>query len=140
MRTQSFISLFFDLGLRRLAAKEQTTLPQKYLGNLFEQFVGLELIRWTRLQNPKISVHFWRDPSGPEVDWVLSRNDELLPIEIKWTETPSFRDAKHLELFLNEYPKAHRGYVVCQTSHNQILSDKIEAISWKDLIKKLHDW
>ena len=132
--------LFFDLGLRRLAAKEQTTLPQKYLGNLFEQFIGLELIRWTRLQDPKINVHFWRNPSGPEVDWVLSRNDELLPIEIKWTETPSFRDAKHLELFLNEYPKAHKGYVVCQTSHNQILSDKIEAISWKDLIKKLRDW
>ena len=29
--------LFFDLGLRRLAAKEQPTLPQKYLGSLFEQ-------------------------------------------------------------------------------------------------------
>ena len=132
--------LFFDLGLRRLAAKEQATLPQKYLGNLFEQFIGLELIRWTRLQNSKISLHFWRDPSGPEVDWVLSRNDKLLPIEIKWTETPSFRDAKHLELFLNEYPKAHKGYVICQTTHNQLLSDKIEAISWKDLIKMLHDW
>lgn len=132
--------LFFDLGLRRLAAKEQTTLPQKYLGNLFEQFVGLELIRWSRLQNSKISVHFWRDPSGPEVDWVLRRNDELLPIEVKWTDTPSFRDSKHLELFLNEYPKAHKGYVVCQTSHNQVLSNKIEAISWKNLIKKLYDW
>ncbi len=132
--------LFFDLGLRRLAAKEQTSLPQKYLGNLFEQFVGLELIRWSRLQNSKISVHFWRDPSGPEVDWVIRRNNELLPIEIKWTDTPSFRDTKHLELFLNEYPNAKKGYVVCQISHNQVFSNKIEAISWKDLIKKLQDW
>lgn len=132
--------LFFDLGLRRLAAKEQITLPQKYLGNLFEQFIGLELIRWSRLQNSKISVHFWKDPSGPEVDWVLKRDDELLPIEVKWTEKPSFRDSKHLEVFLNEYPKAHKGYVVCQASHDQILSNKIKAISWKNLIKKLNDW
>jgi predicted AAA+ superfamily ATPase len=132
--------LFFDLGLRRIAAKEQATLPQKYLGSLFEQFIGLELIRWSRLQNSKISVHFWKDPSGPEVDWVLSRNDELLPIEVKWTNIPSRRDAKHLELFLSEYPKANRGYVVCQVSHSQILSNEIEAISWKDLIKKLYDW
>ena len=71
---------------------------------------------------------------------MLSCNDELLPIEIKWTNTPSFRDAKHLDLFLKEYPKAKKGYVVCQTSKNQILSNNIEAISWKDLIKKLHDW
>ena len=132
--------LFFDLGLRRLAAKEPPTLPQKYLGSLFEQFIGLELIRWSRQQNSKISVHFWRDPAGPEVDWVLSRNDELLPIEVKLTDIPSRRDAKHLELFLNEYPKANRGYIVCQVSHNQALSNNIEAISWKDLIKKLNNW
>jgi len=85
-------------------------------------------------------VHFWRDSSGPEVDWVLSRNDELFPIEVKWTDKPSLRDAKHLELFLNEYPKAKKGYIVCQVSHNQILSKNIEAISWKDIIKKLNNW
>ena len=132
--------LFFDLGLRRLAAKEQPTLPQKYLGSLFEQFIGLELIRFSRQQNSKISVHFWRDSAGPEVDWVLRRNDELLPIEVKWTDKPSLRDAKHLELFLNEYPKTDKGYIVCQVSHNQVLSNNIEAISWKDLIKKLNNW
>ena len=71
---------------------------------------------------------------------MLCRNDELLPIEVKWTDTPSRRDAKHLELFLNEYPKANKGYIVCQVSHNQVLSNNIEAISWKDLTKKLNNW
>ncbi len=138
--TKSPKYLLFDLGLRRLAAKEQPTLPQKYLGSLFEQFVGLELIRWSRLQEIKTTVHFWRDSSGPEIDWVLRRNEALLPIEVKWTNTPSYRDAKHLELFLSEYPTATQGYVVCQISHPQILSEGIEAISWRDLIKKLSDW
>jgi len=137
--TKSPKYLLFDLGLRRLAAKEQPTLPQKYLGSLFEQFIGLELIRWSRLQDHKISVHFWRDSSGPEVDWVLCRNEELLPIEVKWTDTPSHRDAKHLELFLSEYPTASKGYVVCQVSQPQILSEGIEAISWKDLLSRLND-
>ncbi len=138
--TKSPKYLLFDLGLRRLAAKESPTLPQKYLGSLFEQFVGLELIRWSRLQEIKTTVHFWRDSSGPEIDWVLRRNEALLPIEVKWTNTPSYRDAKHLELFLSEYPTATQGYVVCQISHPQILSEGIEAISWRDLIKKLSDW
>ena len=133
--------MIFDLGLRRLAANEQPILTQKHLGNLFEQFIGLELIRWSRFQNFKVSVHFWRDFSGPEVDWVLSCGQHLLPIEVKWTETPSKRDAKHLELFLKEYSSAAKqAYVVCRVNHPQMLSDKIEAISWKDLIKRLSTW
>lgn len=138
--TKSPKYVLFDLGLRRLVAKEQPTLPQKYLGSLFEQFIGLELIRWSRLQKIKPTVHFWRDSSGPEVDWLLCRDKDLLPIEVKWTETPSYRDAKHLEVFLNEYPAATKAYVVCQVSQPQILAKNIEAISWKDLIHKLNDW
>lgn len=138
--TKSPKYLLFDLGLRRLAAKEPPTLPEKYLGGLFEQFIGLELIRWSRLQDTKTSVHFWRDASGPEVDWLLCRSNNLLPIEVKWTDTPSYREAKHLETFLKEYPKASRGYVVCRVDHPQLLSERIEAISWKDLVDKLDHW
>ncbi len=129
--------LLFDLGLRRLAAEEHPILPEKYLGPLFEQFVGLELIRWTRLQENKISLLFWRDASGPEVDWLLRWQNTLIPIEVKWTETPSLRDAKHLSLFLREYPEAKKGFVVCQVEKPQILEKGIEAISWKKLPERL---
>ena len=47
---------------------------------LFEQFVGLELIRAARLASPERQVRFWRDPDGPEVDWVVVAGDKLLPI------------------------------------------------------------
>lgn len=137
--TKSPKYLLFDLGLRRLAAKEQPVLLHKYLGDLFEQFIGLELIRWSRLQDVKTTVHFWRDLAGPEVDWLLHRNKTLLPIEVKWTDTPSYRDAKHLELFLKEYPTTTQGYVVCQVLQPQTLSEGIEAISWKDLIDRLNN-
>ncbi len=138
--TKSPKYLLFDLGLRRIAAKEPSLLPPKLLGSLFEQFIGLELIRWARMQKTKTSVHFWRDSSGPEVDWLLCRDKKLLPIEVKWTEKPSFRDAKHLDLFLQEYPNAEQGYVVCRVSQPQTLSKGIEAISWTDLIARLHCW
>ena len=138
--TKSPKYLLFDLGLRRLAAEEQPSLPQQYLGSLFEQFIGLELIRWARLQSLKTSVHFWRDSSGPEVDWLLQQNHFLLPIEVKWTDNPTLRDAKHLELFLREYPMATQGYVVCQVSRPRVLSNSVEAISWHDLPQKLAAW
>jgi predicted AAA+ superfamily ATPase len=130
--------LFFHLGLRRLAAEEPSVLPEKYLGALCEQFVGLELIRWARLQQTKTSVHFWRDSAGPEVDWILRQHDSLLPIEVRWTDNPSLRDAKHLELFLKDYPLAKMGYIVCRVKQPQMLTSGIEAISWIDLLQRLN--
>lgn len=132
--------LFFDLGLRRLAAQEHPTLPENHFGSLFEQFIGLELIRWSRLQDNKISVHFWRDTNGPEVDWLLKWKDSLLPIEVKWTELPSSRDAKHLSLFLRDYPQAKKGLIICRVPTPQVLGEGIEAISWHYLYQKLNAW
>jgi len=56
------------------------------------------------------------------------------------TKFSSLRDAKHLELFLKEYVSATKGYVVCQVAQPQMLSESIEAISWRDLIQKLSAW
>ena len=46
--TKSPRYLFFDLGVRRAAADEGRRLSPRVLGALFEQFVGLELLRATR--------------------------------------------------------------------------------------------
>ena len=97
------------------------------MGSLFEQFIGLELIRWARLQASKILTHFWRGASGPEIDWLILRNNDILSIEVKWADNPAHGDAKHLEVFLKEYPNATHAYVVCQVSQPQILSKIIKA-------------
>lgn len=138
--TKSPKYVFFDLGLRRMAAQEHASVPEKYLGSLLEQYIGLELIRWARLQKDKTTVHFWRDSSGPEVDWLLHRNQSILAIEVKWTDNPLMRDAKHLELFLKEHPQATYSYVVCRVERPQMLAKNIEAISWKDLMQRLCAW
>lgn len=138
--TKSPKYLFFDLGIRRLAAHEPPTLPESYLGSLFEQFIGLELLRWASKETEKVEVKFWREPSGPEVDWLLVKGQKLLPIEVKWTERPALRDAKHLELFLKEHSSVKKAYVVCRVERPQLLSENVEAISWKDLHRKLATW
>ncbi|MBF0107362.1 MAG: ATP-binding protein [Deltaproteobacteria bacterium] len=125
--------LIFDMGVRRLCAGEGTKLGKTHLGELFEQYIGLELIRYSRQSRSKTNVRFWRDPEGPEVDWVLDKEKELIPIEVKWTDTPKERDAKHIKTFLDEYKNATHGYVVCQTPNPVALANNIKAISWKDL-------
>jgi predicted AAA+ superfamily ATPase len=124
--------MFFDLGVRRAAARESSELRRDAVGALFEHFIGLELIRLTRLA-PAARVMFWRDPGGPEVDWVLRTGDAYTPIEVKWTDAPSRSDAKHLQTFLTEYANATRAFVVCRTPRPVQISDNIQAISWRSL-------
>lgn len=131
--TKSPRYLFFDLGVRRAAADEAVTRTPRVLGQLFEQFVGLELLRAARLRGDGAELCFWRDPDGPELDWVLKHPKTWLPIEVKWSDAPSVRDARHLETFLDEYPKAARGVVVCRTPRPLKLTARVTAVPWQEI-------
>lgn len=125
--------LIFDLGVRRLCANEGTKFSRVRLGQLFEQFVGLELIRLARLARQKTTLHFWRDLDGPEVDWVIDQSGAYIPVETKWTDSPTLRDARHLLTFLAEYPEAKRGWIVCRSPRPLQLHPKITALPWQDM-------
>jgi predicted AAA+ superfamily ATPase len=125
--------LFFDLGVRRIAAAEGIRLPPARMGHLFEHFIGLELLRCSRLTAEPTRLRFWRDADGPEVDWILEQGQKLVPIEVKWTDAPTRSHVRHLHLFMNEYPAADRAYVVCRSPRRLKLGDRIEAIPWQEV-------
>lgn len=131
--TRSSKYLFFDLGVRRAAAREGTKPAREHWGHLFEQFVGLELIRGARLSAHNDRIFFWRDPDGPEIDWVLQREEEFIPIEVKWNTSPDETDIRHLQTFLAEYKNAQTGFIVCQTPRKMKLADRIYALPWQDI-------
>lgn len=128
--TKSEKYLFFDLGVRRLAAREGTKPSRETAGRLFEQFVGLELVRCAHAARHPVTVRFWRDPDGPEVDWVIDQDGRYTPIEVKWTDAPQSRDIRHLNVFLAEYPTAKAGYLVCHVPRRTRLSDHVVALPW----------
>ena len=129
--TKSEKILFFDLGVRRLAAREGVQLSRDTMGRLFEQFVGLELLRFAHGKNQPVKIRFWRDPDGPEVDWVIDREGSYTPVEVKWTDRPAPGDIRHLEVFLSEYSSAKKGYLVCRVPRKVKLSPKITALPWQ---------
>ncbi len=138
--TRSDKYLFFDLGARRLAAREgRRILPSRW-GALFEQYVGLELTRWNRACGEQARIRFWRDPDGPEVDWLVEHDRQYVPIEVKWTDSPDARDARHLSCFLAEYPSASRGYVICRAPRKMKLGDRVWALPWQELWSMLDAW
>jgi predicted AAA+ superfamily ATPase len=124
--------LFFDLGVRRIAAREGSGLPEKIMGQLFEQFIGLELLHLSRSYAKRITLNFWRDLEGREVDWILTYSGNILPIEVKWTDKPSIKEARHLKTFLSDY-NLKRGYIICRCSKARKLDEQITALPWQEI-------
>ncbi len=81
----------------------------------------------------EVCVRFWRDPDGPEVDWVLTREDKSLPVEVKWSTKPAARDIRHLETFLREQADTHHGLVICRTLRRFRLSKNVVALPWQEI-------
>ncbi len=131
--TKSEKFLFFDLGVRRVAAREGTKLSRDTMGKIFEQFVGLELLRCVHANHSTARIRFWRDPDGPEVDWVIDKNGAYIPVGVKWTENPATSDIRYLEVFLSEYSSAETGYLVCQIPRKAKLSDRVFALPWQSI-------
>ena len=126
--------------MRRVAAGEGIQLPVKYMGHLFEQYVGLELVRYANLTLKRVKIRYWRDANGPEVDWVIDAPGVLIPIEVKWADHVNINDAKHLKSFLSEYDEAHCAYVICRIPFKQKLAENIYALPWQDISDLFSDF
>jgi predicted AAA+ superfamily ATPase len=99
-------------------------------GVFFEQWVGIEL--WKRLQYlGEGRLFHLRTKDRAEVDFIIERGDALTPIEVKWSERPTLRDARQLLTFLAEHAKqAKHGYIICRCSRPLRLHDQITALPW----------
>lgn len=132
--------LFFDLGVRRIAANEGVPFSKDRKGQVFEQFVGLELLRYIRTYKKRIDLNYWQDPQSAEVDWVLRKGKTYIPIEVKLTQTPTIADAKHLSKFLNEYNCPQGAYIICNTDVRLKIAKNITAISWREIADLVNDF
>jgi uncharacterized protein len=122
----------FDLGVRHAAAglEPGIDIVRANPGGIFEQWVGIEL--WKRLQYlGQGALYHQRSRDGAEVDFIVDYKDRLIPMEVKWTEHPSLRDARHLLTFLDENKRhADQGYVICRCPRPLRLNSKVTALPW----------
>ena len=117
-----FKALVVDIGLMRGLAGvspdeilERNQLLAIYQGALAEQFVGQELRAcWG------VDPYFWKreaKSSLAEVDFLISTNGVVKPIEVKSGSSGSLRS---LHLLLQTYPNCPKGYVFSDRPYGEI--------------------
>lgn len=127
--------LVFDLGVRHVLAELplNDSLLKLDAGHIFEQWVLTELYYRCRCQGEGYRLSTWQTSTGAEVDAIVETPEKAIPIEVKWTENPSPRDARHVETFMRLHRKfSDRGYVVCRCPRRQQLTDNVTAIPWNE--------
>lgn len=92
---------FYDIGLRNALIENFDTSPGRSdLGAMFENFIIAELTKSIRYSRLRYNLNYWRLTRGGEVDVVLSKQDELIGIEVKLSK------GKITKAFTNLYPEA----------------------------------
>ncbi|MBI4649497.1 MAG: ATP-binding protein [Bacteroidia bacterium] len=89
---KTFKVLFFDIGICQRSLKLKIAdfliadnLNQMNKGNIVEQFVGIELIKYL-FSGSKPELFYWHREkygSSAEVDYVLELNNHIVPVEVK---------------------------------------------------------
>jgi predicted AAA+ superfamily ATPase len=120
-----------DTGLAAHLAgifSEEALSQGREWGTWLENWVGVHLLVYASLKSPRASVFHWRTSNGHEVDFVMEAGRRLMPLEVKTTSRPSRKDLRGLDVFLETYPNAPFGVVVCQCEQPAALSSHVLAL------------
>ncbi len=102
-------------------------------GNLFENLIILELMKYRLNRGKDPNLYFYRDKHQNEVDVIYKTGHDLIPIEIKSAKTFNKSFLKTLKLF-QQYAKDRvpKGYVVYTGPIEQKLGD-FELLNYRHL-------
>lgn len=133
--TKTPVFYFYDLGMRNYALGSfgGTPVSPSESGFLFQNFIHLVLRETTA--EPSIQIHHWRTTNKAEVDFVLDKNIEVIPVEVKYRKFESPETTRSYQNFVAAYHPP-KGYVVHlgDALQKQINSTQTHFIHWSQLL------
>ncbi|MBM3889193.1 MAG: ATP-binding protein [Verrucomicrobia bacterium] len=128
-----------DCGLAAwLAGLRTPTALAEHLSHGFwlEQTIFQTLQVWRSLDPASRKLHYWRNRSGAEVDFILEKDDELVAIEVKASRQVSTADATGIEVFRRSMSKSRRFRcgAVLHAGPARPLGERLYALPWGWLV------
>jgi len=130
---------FTDVGLAASLLEIESpsqVFRDPLVGNLFENMIVADVLK-TMYNNGKNSgIYYFRSQSGLEVDLILSRGQELIPIEIKSGATFDTSFSKNIKLFRKLSDNIAEGYVV-YGGDKSVKIEETEFVNFRDISSKI---
>lgn len=135
---------FLDSGLCCTLTRQpsaEASLAGAMGGALFEGWIVSEVWKLLAGLGQRPELYFWRSHDGLEVDLIVSLGEELLPIEIKLTASPTSKHVKPLNRFksLAKLGPDVQGLLVCQIEQPRPLPGGNLALPWSEFLPWLKE-
>jgi len=124
--TKSRTVYFYDYGLRNFSNDSFMLLQnQNECGFVFQNFIK-NLIDEHLLWKSWI-LNFWRTTDKAEVDFVINKSSEIIPVEVKYTVLNNLTVKRSLRSFIEKY-SPQRAFIINMRYSNQIIINKTKVI------------
>ena len=133
--TKTPVFYFYDLGMRNyaLGAFGGTSVSPSEGGFLFQNFIYNLLAE--KIADTSNQIHHWRTTDKAEVDFVLDKNAEAIPLEIKYRLLNATESSRSFQSFISTYHPS-KGYIVHlgENMQRSINSTQAHFINWSQLL------
>jgi hypothetical protein len=132
--TKTPVFYFYDLGMRNYALGAYgTPLAPSESGFLFQNFIHNLL--WEKVENSSNQIHHWRTTDKAEVDFILDKNTEAIPVEVKYRALNTPEASRSFQNFVATY-HPRKGYIIHLGNDMQksINSTQTHYLNWSRLI------
>ena len=106
-------------------------------GTIFENAVVMDIMKTNIANGSSWQLYYYRDNNDVEVDLILVRGSEHIPIEIKLSRSPNDRMIVGLRT-IKKLLNAERTYLLNSRKIPITLADGIEAIHWYQYVREKH--
>jgi len=127
---KKFKSVFLDIGLmahvnglRNSFLEIKHNMNTIFNGAMAEQFVGQEF-----LAAGQKKLYYWArqaKSSTAEIDYLLVKKNEIIPVEVKNSSSGSL---KSLHLLLDQFPDIKKAYILSHAEFGKIKNQKLEFV------------
>ncbi len=128
----------FDLGIKRALSqslKSELVPGTPPYGDAFEHFMVLEIIRLNEYFRQEFQISHYQTTAGGEIDLILSRNKQVIALEIKSASRTHLADVTKLERVATPLKPTEIYYV----SQDPVTSkqSKVRCVHWQTFFKEV---
>lgn len=129
---------FTDTGIVAHILREANprALRQGVMGGfLFENMVIIDLLKTNIAHGNPFQLFYYRDNNDVEVDLILERGSELIPIEIKLTRSPTSQMVSGIRGFTN-MKKARRAFLLTTRDETVTMAERVVSHHWYKFLRE----
>jgi predicted AAA+ superfamily ATPase len=130
--------IFFDIGVRNgILGIQNNKFTPDVLGQLFEQWIVLQIITLNSYKKSKWNIYYYRDEKHVEVDIIIEMSDKIMAVEVKWAEVykSSWKDS--LEAFVMQKTKKPVEQIIIYRGERVLHDGDTRILPFEKFLKEL---